>query len=126
MILSTAPDGSSNRVDSGIDFFLAGSILPYPYLVYFFLHFFSAVNKKISSLSHKRDSCSLYFFLGPLSVVYRKASTNHQCTTIPPWRYRQTLRGVSVIWEFFIVFVFPPCFSSVFLLWNVSWPWTRY
>lgn len=69
------------------------------------------MNRKISSLSHKRDSYSLYFFYWPHSPLY--IGKHLQTIKVLPWKYRQSLRGVSAIWEIFIVFVF---FSLSFLL----------
>lgn len=67
------------------------------------------MNRKISSLSHKRDSYSLYFFSWPHSPLY--IGKHLQIIKVLPWRYRQSLRGVSAIWEIFIVFV---CFFPSF------------
>lgn len=64
------------------------------------------MNRKISSLSHERDSCSLYFFFLAPSPLY--IGKHLQTIKVLPWIYRQSLRGVSVIWEIFIVFVFFP------------------
>lgn len=115
MILSTTPDGSSNLVDSGIDLFWQVRFFLIPILVYFFfLHFSSAVNKNISSLSHKRDSSLYFFFLARYPLYIGK---HLQTTNVLPYHHGDTdkvFAAFRLFGNFLLYSFFPSCFSSVF------------